>query len=127
MNTAKKKKKKKGTACRAAKRPRQMKLVDNTPDYARELVKLATRYVDMRDERMACLVKEVKERDLLLQKMKSLKIDRFHYDGLLIELVNKEKVKVRHKNEDDGGDNDDDDDDTQGEEEEAESEMAGAT
>lgn len=62
---------------------------------------LAEAYLRLRKERMATEVKERDKRDLLLAKMKELKITHYEFDEQVVTIDAKEKVFVRAKKEED--------------------------
>lgn len=82
-------------AAAATKKQAQLSGMEDKADP--EVTKLALKYREARDARMKLTVKEVEARTLLEQKMveKNLDVYRDHENDLLVELVEKTKVKVR--------------------------------
>jgi hypothetical protein len=87
---------------RRRQHPGQGDLLDVSHPAHAEVRKLAKKYAQLRDARMAALVPEVKVRDELLSKMHEHRLDKFEVDGLSVAIVSgKEKVKVKVLGEDD--------------------------
>jgi hypothetical protein len=80
---------------------KQQHLEGMEPPTITEIEGKAEEYVEVRNERMSLLKKEVELQGELAELMKKHKLRNYEYDGQTVEVVNKEKVKVRRKKDDD--------------------------
>jgi hypothetical protein len=78
-------------------RAKQQPLMDVKPKEHKDVIAVAERYVDKRDDRMALLKEEVELKDELIKVMEKHKLEEYVYDGLKITLVKSDKVSVKVK------------------------------
>ena len=87
-----------------SRRPRQPKLPGMEGVSIAVIDAAAAVYVDARDNRIAYLRDELKAGDDLLSVMRDNKLEHYEYDGQVVDVVAKTKVKVkRTKNDDEEG------------------------